>query len=124
MAMPVTMSGVAKEKLRGIPDPSVRAQILHLAYTELAPPRGSALDGVLRDSPSVMWRRVVPFAQLSDFLRFTIDGDDEYRYQACDYVLLYRWMTRDEQIEFRISEKTLLVVDIWDNRGLTPYLAS
>ena len=124
MATPVRMSAEAKEKLRTVRDPSVVAEILELARTELeAPARGGPLDGVVPDASSVMWwRRAVPFGQLSDFEQFTIDDDDEYGCQAWDYALLYRWMTPDEQIEFRLAEKALLVVDIAENDELIRFL--
>ena len=123
------VSGEAKEQLRTISDPSVVAEILHLIYNELeVPPRGGSLDGLVSDArgslPPVWWRRAFPFARLADFEQFTLDEDeDEFGRQACDYVIVYRLMTSDERIRFQISYQVVLVVAVYSNADLVPYLS-
>jgi hypothetical protein len=109
------------EQLRGIGDTTVIAEIFDLIDRELeAPPRTGPLTGVLPDrDPPVWYRRLVPLHRVHYYQQFTIDDDcDEFRNQACDYVITYRRMTSDERIQHQVSTRAVVVTGVWHNAEL------
>jgi hypothetical protein len=117
----------ATEDLRGIGDASVVAEVMAIIRDELRiPPGNGPLEGQIALPPPaiVWWRRAVRLSWLSRFSSYYLDDDvDEFRCQACDYVILYRRIVSDEQIKFqRASSRTLVVIRIVRNdeiaRGL------
>lgn len=138
--MDITFSGGACQDLRRIGDPSVRAELVHIARTELGMPEGGSLiEGRLRDYPNVWWRRGIRRAYLTDFEGWgTEDDADEYTWQPFNFVLLYRLATSDEMIDHHISTSVdttsgpgvtirrrtvLIVVKVWDNTVVAGHLS-
>lgn len=106
----------ALEDLRAIGDSSVIAEILALALKELRrPPAESAIEGIVYEGPAPLWRRrAVPLADLRTYESFDLDDDiDEFRCQACDYLLMYRDMTSDERIVNHVAGEALYVVHVY-----------
>lgn len=113
----------AGEDLRGIGDPSVTTEILRLACSELRPPPAqTVLEGTIAGESGMWWRRAVPLRLLDAQERFDLDDVDEFRIQACDYVLVYRLATNDEAINYEISRDTLIVVRVVHNSEMVPLL--
>jgi hypothetical protein len=94
----------AREDLRQIPDTFVCAEILDLADRELRTPDSSqpGFEGRAADNPQIFYRRAMPLADLEAFLSWDLDDKDEYGNQACDYVLVYRHLTLNEAIKFKL----------------------
>ncbi|MBB2890859.1 hypothetical protein [Flexivirga oryzae] len=131
--MEVRISGGACQDLRGIEDPVVRAELVYIARAELREPEsGSSIEGRLRDTPGIWWRRGVRRANLADFEGWGVEVDDPDAdtWQSFNYVLLYRLATSNEMIDHRIVSSVdttpglgrltrrstvLLVVKVWDN---------
>lgn len=124
MTPEVRLSPEAMEQLRGIRHPYVAAEILDIAYRDLrVPPRGGGLDGLLPLRTQAMWwRRAVLLRDLDDFLQFTVDDEHEDSCQACDYVMLYRPMTAEERIRFKLIGRPVLIVGVYANDDLMKHL--
>lgn len=120
---PVHFPSDAGEDLRGIGDRSVVAEILALAKRELRPaPAKSTLEGAVAQEQGIWWRRVVPLNMLDAQERFDLDDVDDFRSQACDYVLLYRQITADEAIKLKLGRDSLIVLRVVHNSEFMRYL--
>jgi hypothetical protein len=121
----VEYSPDAREQLRAIGDVSVLACIMDLAARELSFPKSETpLEGRVASNPQNAWRRAVPRAELPLYTRIDLDDNcDEFSAQACDYALVYRYLTDNEKINLRRSADALLVVAVLHNRELVPLIA-
>lgn len=128
--MDVRLSDRACQDLRRIDDPSVRAELVYIAMTELEMRTGGlSIQGRLRDHQDVWWRRGVRRENLSDFEGWETEDDaDDATWQAFNFVLLYRLATSNEIVDLRISarklfgsrteirrDNVLIVTAVWDN---------
>lgn len=110
------LSPEAIEDLQDIGDPTVWAEIFDIARSELATaPDEGAFEGVLVDDPNIWHRRAIYRRDLSKFLESELSDSDEFRCQSSYYVILYRAMTDDEQIDYHASRGSLLVVRVVDS---------
>lgn len=94
----------AVEDLHAITDPSVVAQIIDVAECELREVgAASSIEGQYTRSRKIFWRRAVPLATVTAFESpYDRTDDDDFRCQACDYVLVYRRATRREAGELTV----------------------
>lgn len=76
------------------------AEIFDIANKELRPDADDEIEGPLDDQTG-RWRRGVRVSALAQYRLFDLDDVDEYRLQACDYVLVYRNLTENEQIDLK-----------------------
>ncbi|MGV9865689.1 hypothetical protein [Rhodococcus koreensis] len=103
----------SREQLRAIGAPEVKAEIHQIAVDEILDlAHESAIEGRFADVPVLMWRRAIRRVDLGDFDSFEIGRTDEDRYQASNYVLVYRWMTDNEHIKSGTNQDALLVVSV------------
>jgi hypothetical protein len=116
-------SPVASEDLRAIGNSLVIAEIFYIASEELRPDIDDALEGPLNGNPDVRYRRCVRTVELHSYTSFELDDVDDFQSQACDYILIYRWLTKDEQINLRLSSG-LVVVRVVSNVDLVPLLTT
>jgi hypothetical protein len=101
----VKWSPDAREDLRQITDGSVRAEILELAEAELGSPDDPqpGFEGRSTEDGNIFYRRAVRRDELADFMSWDLDEKDDSRNYAWNYVIIYRYMTMDEVINFGIS---------------------
>lgn len=127
-----------------IGDPSVVAELLSIANSELrAPQPAVTIEGRLKDRPNMWWRRGIRLNAIAGFESFELDNDvDEFGCQTCDYVLVYRSATADERIKHKIGQTTdartgssayhrvaheaavLMVVRVFHNQVLVPHISA
>lgn len=122
----VEYAPLALEMLRAIGDNSVVAELVDIAAKELCVvTRENAIDGfqgTVAGQRGMMWRRGIPRRDLERFNSFEVDDEDEFQRQACDYVLVYRRKASDEKIRFRHTHDSLVVVSVYHNIEMAPYL--
>ena len=100
----VKWSRDAREDLRQIPDTFVWAEILDLAERELrSPDTAPGFEGRAAGDPNIFYRRAISRADLDDFLAWDLDDRDEDGNQSCDYILVYRYLTLNEVIKFKLA---------------------
>lgn len=115
-------TSIAYEDLRAIGDSLVVAEIYHIASQELRPDTDDAIEGPVNGRPGVRYRRCVRIADLPSYTSFELADDvDDFRHQACDYMLMYRPATQDEQINLKLPGG-LIVVKVVSNAELVPLL--
>jgi hypothetical protein len=96
-------SPIASEDLRAIGNSLVAAEVFHIASAELRPDTDDALEGALEHPEGARYRRCVRTTELHRYTSFDLDDDvDDFRNQACDYILIYRPLTKDEQINLKL----------------------
>jgi hypothetical protein len=117
----VEWSDDAVEDLHRIPDSAICAEIIDLAETELKRASISPIEGPVEKHSHLWWRRAIRMADVSQFLDFDIDGDDEFNNQACDYVIVYRLITPDEKIKFRRLGDRYVIARVLHNREFLPH---
>jgi hypothetical protein len=100
--MSANWTTIAGEDLRAIGDSKVTAEIMYIAVQELRPDTDDAMEGPLYEAPGSRYRRCVRIDQLPSYTSFELDDVDDFKSQACNYILIYRWLTRDERINLRL----------------------
>lgn len=96
-------SPIASEDLRAIGDSLVAAEVFYIASAELRPDTDDAIEGALDHPAGARYRRCVRTAELSRYTSFDLDDDvDDFHNQACDFILIYRSLTKDEQINLKL----------------------
>jgi hypothetical protein len=116
----------AREDIRSIGDSSVAAEIYHICGHEIQVLADeSPIDGYIDGSPDGdMWRRAIPRSSLDQFTRFDLEDADEFRCQACDYVVIYRETTENDKIRLKRKATALLVRAVLHNRAFAAYCLS
>lgn len=118
----ILWSRLAREDLREVHDRSARAEIIDIAERELQlSVESSDYEGSLQGYEHVFWRRAIPAGALELFHSYELDTD-EYTYQACDYVYIYRALTPDEKILHKRSSSACVVLRVAHNRDLVKLL--
>lgn len=110
-------SPIASEDLRDIGDSLVAAEIFHIACQELRPDAEDAIEGALDWPAGCRFRRCVRKADLPSYTSFSLGDEDEFRSEACNYILLYRWLTQDEQIDRKLPPG-LVILRVSSNEEL------
>lgn len=120
--MSLRWAPIASEDLRAIGNSMVAAEIYHIAAQELRPNTDDAIEGPVDGRPGVRYRRCVRIADLPSYTSFNLADDvDDFQNQACDYMLMYRALTQDEQINLKLPAG-LVVVKVVTNAELVPLL--
>jgi len=111
-------SPIASEDLRAIGDSMVAAEVFHIASAELRPDTEDAIEGALERPVGTRYRRCVRITDLNRYTSFDLDDDvDDFHSQACAYILIYRWLTKDEQINLKLKSG-LVVLRVVSNVDL------
>lgn len=110
------------EDLRAIGDTSVCTKILKLVTSELRVPSGTGpldgrIDGMGRE---VWWRRAIPLASEAEFTRFDLKDESD---PSWDYVIVYRHVSHDECINYKLRLYTYMVVRVVSNDALLSHIA-
>lgn len=115
-------SADAREDLRQIYDRSTQAEIVDISERELVlPAPGSILERIvpLADAapgdPQVYSRRAVYLRDLPTYQAWSLDAD-EYGEQACNYVIVYRYITSNERITFKRVRRCFVVLRVLHNK--------
>lgn len=75
------------------------AELYDIGMHELRPDVSDLIEGALEQYPNSRFRRGVRLSRAAEFESYSIDNDaDEFTIQACNYLLVYRGLTQDEQI--------------------------
>lgn len=115
-------SAIASEDLRAIGDSIVAAEVFHIASQELRPETDDAIEGALQEHEGIRYRRCVRVAELPSYTSFDLEDDvDDFQHQACEYILVYRWLTKDEQINLKLRGG-LVILKVVSNVELVPLL--
>jgi hypothetical protein len=101
MPMSIDWSQMAHVDLLGVGEPSVMAELLQVAQTSLdqafLPPTSEDQGIVQREpEPGIAWRRGITHDDAWRLYQVPADFEDQSRYRACDYVLVYRLPTERE----------------------------
>lgn len=121
----IRFSADASQDLQSIGDWAVIKEIARLAHHELR--RFGSPTAIEGYTPKrLRWRRAIPLQQLEDFQAIELDNTDfdEFRVQACDYVMLYRDITANEKISNEINTDDLLVVKVVHNSEMIHLIGS
>lgn len=120
--MSLTWAHSALEDLRAIGNSLVAVEIFAIAAQELRSDADDAIEGPVEGRPGVRYRRCVRLADLPSYTSYELDDDvDDFPNQACSYMLMYRPLTPDEQINLKRSAG-LVVVKVVSNAELVPLL--
>lgn len=119
-------SPIASEDLRAIGDSLVAAEIFHIASEELRPEADDAIEGELirpgvPQYRVIRYRRCVRTTELSSYMSFELGDVDQFRSGACDYSLIYGWLTPLEQKNLNLWPG-LVILKVVSNAELIPYL--
>jgi len=123
--MGLSWSKPALEDLRGIGHKDVIANIIDIAEREISIPSSVVSSERRRVEGFVggpggrlMWRRAVRYSDLPAFSRYDLDdqvdgdGDGEFDWLACNYVVVYRRPEPEEITRAKLPAETVVVVGV------------